>query len=231
MQSTTCPSKQGGGIRRGFTLIELLVVMAIVAILASLLLPALAQAKAMALKAKCVSNFRQVGLALQMYAQDQDDRLPGPIWIGQPFDYDLTAEHSLPFLLTDYLSTPAPSEVLSRSPVFLCPAYLRRAPASLAGAERVSILANDGFEVEGEEAVPPFGYPERSGKPAVEPLKLPELDRFGARSELRALTDADKLNSPVSDNPWRAQLPDRPAHGNFRNALCFDWHVGSQRVR
>jgi prepilin-type N-terminal cleavage/methylation domain-containing protein/prepilin-type processing-associated H-X9-DG protein len=62
--------------KHGFTLIELLVVIAIIAILAAILFPVFAQARAKARQAACLSNNKQLGLALMMYAQDSDETLP-----------------------------------------------------------------------------------------------------------------------------------------------------------
>lgn len=84
--------------RRAFTLIELLVVIAIIAILAAILFPVFAQAKEAAKKTSCLSNFKQIGLGMAMYGNDNDD-FYSPSQVGIPpstqannlaFSYDWT---------------------------------------------------------------------------------------------------------------------------------------------
>jgi prepilin-type N-terminal cleavage/methylation domain-containing protein len=82
------PSRAARLRSTGFTLIELLVVIAIIAILAAILFPVFARAKARALQTACLNNCRQIGLALQEYIDDWDGTMPPlqghTVWGSQP---------------------------------------------------------------------------------------------------------------------------------------------------
>lgn len=102
------PSSHGISRRRlGFTLIELLVVIAIIAILAAILFPVFAQARAKARQTACLSNTKQVGIALMAYAQDYDEGIvPNGVKIND------TDSATWPDLLQPYVKN---------TQVFLCP--------------------------------------------------------------------------------------------------------------
>lgn len=123
--------------RGGFTLIELLVVISIIAVLASLILPGVQNARATARRIKCLNNMRNIGIALQTYATDHRGQLPplvggeviqndsGGVWgpaswsvhllpyIEQRGLFDRLLDASLPQTLSDLAST--------NIPVYVCP--------------------------------------------------------------------------------------------------------------
>jgi len=110
----------------GFTLVALLVIVAVLAILAAMLLPALASAKKKAQRINCVNNLKQIGLAFRIWEGDNGDKPPMavPMVSGGTQEYDTGADTFRHFkILANQLSTPR---------ILICPADDRVAAVDFA---------------------------------------------------------------------------------------------------
>ena len=99
-------------MKRGFTLIELLVVIAIIAILAAILFPVFARAREKARQSSCLSNVKQIGTGLLMYAQDYDEVLPAISFAAVQWNTLLQ-----PYVMNSVTGTTTTSSVMSALPL------------------------------------------------------------------------------------------------------------------
>ena len=193
--------------RRGFTLIELLVVIAIIAILAAILFPVFARARAKAQQTTCLSNMKQLGLALNMYASDYDQKYLRVAKID-PFTYAMIGIQPW---------RPAMDPYTKNRAMFYCPAKSNR--TGYTAADDSDYVANVYVACEMPESM--------IAKPS-------EAIAFGERSDnpvtcgyavCQALTYSDTSfpYPPAATCFWPHLQPDR--HNGGANYTFLDGHA------
>ena len=195
-------------MRRGFTLIELLVVIAIIAILASILFPVFARAREKARQSNCLSNVKQLGLAIQMYSDDYDETLPrfnfGAIMVSGSPQNQTWARVIKPYV--------------KNSQLYVCPS--KKTNGWLFEADSDTVWAPCGYGVNDAYLFPGMGYGVVSLADVGDPASTIAL---GERYQLNTV----RIYAPVAQGGAGANPPCNveARHNDGANFLFLDSHA------
>lgn len=218
---------------RAFTLVELLVVVAIISLLAALLIPSVLSGKRRAVQMQCMNCMKQVGQAIQMYVNDHEDYLPGPIDVGVSINYTRTSTQVLPYHLARYLGLPMPATIASsRSEMarpLVCAGYAvdSRKVMSSGTLQARCYSLNWSTNTTRDAALPwkAFGY----NAVPQQPHRLSEVFEVATPMNAWAMQDVDQSIILAKNWDWYPNLPREATHRTSWNRLYFDWHVDSVR--
>jgi|GEM_PF-3143333 prepilin-type N-terminal cleavage/methylation domain len=203
---------------RGFTLIELLTVIAIIGILAALTMVTVGRARDMAKTSRCVSNLRQVGVGLMLFAQDHRSHIPGREYNAEfKADGSPTYSHWYRRLGRDgYISK---SNQYGDSEVFYCPSYPPTAPTDDSVADPLNVQHRYGMR----NWVPASGDWTLNDATRLLPLSAIEnpSDFFLVADSVRTTLSVQAYSIPQGSDEWRVHL----RHGSKANAVFADGHV------
>lgn len=196
-----------------FTLIELLVVVAVVAILAALLLPVFLSARARAYRTQCASNLKQTGLALALYQDDNEEKLPPGHPLAAP----------LPVSGSDYAGWAGACNVYARAPrVFACPTDATPG-GMLAGEETYPVTYFGNVNLSAKFT--PGGLPQSGiGSPALTVL-VAESTGGGVVTNTCRLGDPAEADSALANRFVSVDGPGANRHEGGRDFALADGHV------
>jgi prepilin-type N-terminal cleavage/methylation domain-containing protein len=202
-------------LREAFTLVELLVVLAIIGILAALSLGGLSKLGASSDRSKALSNMRQIGTGITLFAADNDGKLPGPLWPGQLAQFDPTRSGRLVRELAPYLGIPTPTAPKVET-LFVPSAYRKAVSASFLDSARTYVLNMS--IADADQILVPWGNLATS--PSNQPLRLANIP-----SQAWGFSDADALHPRAVGASWAANTPPKPVHTPKRLAWFFNGSV------
>jgi prepilin-type N-terminal cleavage/methylation domain-containing protein len=202
-------------LRGAFTLVELLVVLAVIAILATLSLGGLSKLGASSDRSKAISNMRQIGTGITLFAADNDGKLPGPLWPGQLAQFDPARSGRLVRELAPYLGIPTPAAPKVEA-IFVPPAYRKAVSASFLDSARTYVLNMSVRDA--DQILVPWGN--LATAPSSQALKLATIP-----AEAWGFSDADALHPRVVGASWAANTPQKPVYTPKRLAWFFNGSV------
>lgn len=228
-----------------FTLVELLSITVIISILIALLLTAYSSVTRLAGRTGCMSNLRNIGVAINSYMADHDGYYPGPINGTQGVG---ASSGLLGYVLRDYVGAPNLKIQQPAPSIFVCPAWRKLYPNAKYGDGLVVYMTNHVITV-GQVTYDPWGaagsakYPTPirhvtlaalEGQPDYSWSPTKAAHGVFSLSGTWAITDLDyPFCSPpyMAGNTWSPPPTSKPVHGAARNVLFFDWHVESVSAR